>query len=312
MLSLAGELRISQRGAEAEAGHLAGLHEQLATLGGAWDRQSSPENRHALEAAIDYVRRIQTELHQRHVREELLLRSLELDIRESRLLPLAMLAESLRRGVRDLAQSLGKQIRYEVKVGDVLLDKAVIEALRDPLLHMLRNAAHHGLETPDERLAAGKPEEGVIVLQAVRQGDRVRITLSDDGRGVDFARIRERVSRLGPPDGSQAAQLTEKELAAYLFRPGFTTAVTSDAISGRGVGLDVVDDAMRRLQGRVELEASDRTGTTFALTVPVTISTVRILTVSSGGQHYGIPGSMIVRTAPLAATSSASWKAAWC
>ena len=297
MLSLAGELRISQRGAEAEAGHLAGLHEQLATLGGAWERQSSQENRHSLEAAVDYVRRIQTELHQRHVREQLLLGSLEFDIREARLLPLAMLAESLRRGVRDLAQSLGKQVRYEVKVGDVLLDKAVIEALRDPLLHMLRNTAHHGLETPDERLAAGKPEEGVIVLQAVRQGDRVRVTLSDDGRGVDFARIRERVSRLGPPDGSQAAQLTEKELAAYLFRPGFTTAVTSDAISGRGVGLDVVDDAMHRLQGTVELEAGDRTGTTFALTVPVTISTVRILTVSSGGQHYGIPGSMIVRTA---------------
>jgi two-component system chemotaxis sensor kinase CheA len=243
------------------------------------------------------LKRVQGELHNKRVREELLLEALEGDIREARLLPLSMLAESLRRPVRDLAQSLNKSVRYDVDVGTVLLDKAVIEALKDPLLHMIRNAVHHGIESPQERGRAGKSEQGRILLRARRGGDRVRVEVSDDGRGVQFERIREYLARTGQLDQTAIAELAERDLATYLFQPGFTTAARADEISGRGVGLDVVHDTVRRLHGSVELETSSSTGATFVITVPVTISTVRILTVSSGGQYYGIPSSSIVRTA---------------
>jgi two-component system chemotaxis sensor kinase CheA len=322
MLSLAGELRISQRAADLHAKKLAAFKEILAESP-VPDSEMPMDVRQPLEsmigdwrsAMLDQIERIQAEFHTRQVREELLLRALEGDIQEARLLPLSMLAESLRRPVRDLAQSLGKSIRFEVDVGSVLLDKAVIEALRDPLLHMIRNAAHHGIETPQERDSAGKPEEGCILLRAARCGDRVYVEVGDDGRGVDFERIRQRVRQTGGLEASDIPELGERELGEYLFRAGFTTAAQADEISGRGVGLDVVSNAVRSLHGSVELlpssdfqlpiEGESAIGnrqsaiysTVFRISVPVTISTVRILTVACGGQYYGIPSSSIVRTA---------------
>ncbi len=291
MLSLAGELRISQRSAD--------LHAQQMEL--AIAKCQLPVEEEEIEnwksEIGNLLERIQADLHNKRVREELLLESLEGDIQEARLLPLSMLAESLRRAVRDLAQSLDKSIRYEVDVGTVLLDKAVIEALKDPLLHMIRNAAHHGIESAKERKKAKKPAEGCIQLRAQRRGDRVHIYVIDDGRGIDFEKIRQRVRESGEFEESEIAELGERELTAYLFRAGFTTASQADEISGRGVGMDVVYDTVRRLHGTVELESSSSDGTTFVIAVPVTISTVRILTVTSGGQYYGIPSSSIVRTA---------------
>jgi two-component system chemotaxis sensor kinase CheA len=304
LLSLAGELRISQRSAELHAQKLADVHDYLKDLPigdlplpGDVLRQLRSQITSWQSALVDQLKRIQGELHNRRVREGLLLEALEGDIREARLLPLSMLAESLRRPVRDLAQSLDRSVRYEVDVGTVLLDKAVIEALRDPLLHMIRNAVHHGIEPPEERGRAGKPEQGRILLRARRSGDRVRVEFSDDGRGVQYERIREHLARTGQLDQTAIAELGERDLASYLFQPGFTTAARADEISGRGVGLDVVHDTVRRLHGSVELESSSSAGAAFVITVPVSISTVRILTVSSGGQYYGIPSSSVVRTA---------------
>jgi two-component system chemotaxis sensor kinase CheA len=322
MLNVAGELKISQRSADAQAGQLANLTELLRSLPISDVRTTNNSDseiadcRSQIENLVDQVVRLQADHRKKHLHEELLLDSLEADIRQARLLPLAMVADSLRRAVRDLAQSLNKSIRYEIDVGDVLLDKAVIEALNDPLLHLIRNAADHGIESPEERLAAGKPEEAVIQIAASRVGNRVRITLSDDGRGVDYNRIRARIQQTEEIDEAEFAQLSESELGRFLFRPGFTTRTTSDAVSGRGVGLDVVLDSVRRLQGSVELlpicnlqpaieDDADRQsetgnrksqGTTFAITVPVTVSTVRVLTLLSDGQRYGIPSSDIIRT----------------
>ena len=306
MLSLAGELRISQRAAELHARQLAAFHDHLKAspladlqLPSDVQRQVKSVIGNWQSAMLDQLKRIQGDLHKKQIREELLLEALEGDIQEARLLPLALVAESLRRAVRDLAHSMGKSIRYEVDVGSVLLDKAVLEALKDPLLHMIRNAAHHGIETPPERQSAGKPAESRIRLQAQRSGDRVHIKVSDDGRGVNFERIRARVRASGELDQSEIAKLGDRELAEYLFRAGFSTATEVDEISGRGVGLDVVHDAVRRLHGSVELQSSSPAGTTFVIAVPVTISTVRILTVTCGGQYYGIPSSSIVRTARI-------------
>ena len=295
MLNLAGEVRIAQRSTEAVQGRLADLVEHLDAAVRDYSHQSPAEHGQAFEFALDQVRRIASDVHNRRVGEELLMESLQADIRQARLLPLLMLTESLRRAVRDLSQSLGKQIRYEVEVGQILLDKAVIEALKDPLLHLIRNAADHGLETPEARRAAGKPDEGVLRIHARQQGPVVRITVSDDGRGVDYERVRARLRHSGEVSDDELPNLPDQDLIPFLFRPGFTTSTAGD-VSGRGVGLDVVADTVRRLQGTVALESSSPAGTTFVITVPVTISTIRIITVMTGGQTFGIPSSMVVRT----------------
>lgn len=326
MLSLAGELRISRRAAESVATGLGELDEQLAGILAAamkcdrkvreaFDRwqQTAPSTEQAdrsraevndrlasirrrLEAALDRLRRIDGDLRHGQGREALLVEALENDIRQARLLPLVMLTDSLRRTARDLAQSLGKPIAYHAEVGSIMLDKAVIESLKDPLQHMIRNAADHGIETADERKAAGKPEEGTIRIAASRRGPLVRITVADDGRGVDFSRIREHIAQAGEMDEAEIARFSQRELARRMFQAGFSTAAAGD-VSGRGVGLDVVLDAVRRLQGSVELESSSTAGgATFAITVPVSVSTVRILTVLAGGQFYGIPSSAVIRT----------------
>jgi len=320
MLNLAGEIRISQRVFDNIEVRLSVLHDSLKQLplGSRHQRSVSDTEVAQLRAALlnwqsqmtDQLRHVESELRKKATREELLVESLESDIRHARLLPLTMLTDSLRRLVRDLAQSLGKSIRYDVDVGKIMLDKAVIEALREPMLHLIRNAADHGLEPPDERRAAGKPEEGRIRIEATRQGESVAICISDDGRGLNYDRIRERVRKIGGIAESDLLALTSQELTKFLFEPGFSTANAGE-ISGRGVGLDVVQTKVRQLHGTLELvpgsgvadsgsspRNSNRveSGTTFVIRVPVTISTVRILTVLSGGQYYGIPTSAIVRT----------------
>jgi two-component system, chemotaxis family, sensor kinase CheA len=315
MLNLAGELRIVQRSGEELSQRLADLTrfltemldtcERLEQIAGQGLEQTDVQAtaqaeivnlRPQLEGCRDQVGRVENSLRKKRNREDILLETLDADIQQARLLPLIMLTDSLRRAVRDLGQSLAKSIRYEVDVGSVVLDKAVLEALRDPMLHLLRNAASHGIEPSEERRASGKPPEGVIRVQAARRGNGVRILVSDDGRGVDYNRIRARVRQTEGLGEAELAALTKEQLARYLFKPGFTTAGPRDAISGRGVGLDVVLNTVHRLHGTVLLESSSSQGTTFAITVPVSLSTIRILTVLDGGQYYGIPTTLIENT----------------
>ncbi len=294
MLNLAGELGISQQSGVETTRRLTALREQLEHL----KREALQGNDNVasqIDGLLDQVRWIEGDLRKKRGREELMVESLENNIRQARLLPLVMLTDSLRRAVRDLAQSLGKLIAYQADAGSILLDKAVIESLKDPLVHMIRNAADHGIETQQERIAAGKPEEGTIRLSATCRGQLVRITLADDGRGVNFGRIREQLVKRGESDAAEVRLLSEQELSRWLFKAGFSTAAKGE-VSGRGVGMDVVLNAMRRLQGNVELASSSPAGTAFVLTVPVTVSTIRILTVLTGGQCYGVPSSAVIRT----------------
>ncbi len=291
MLNLVGELRIAQRSGNAVSGQLFDLRQYLEQT----MRDAPPELRAEMEGAFDQVLRIEAEVRKQHNRERLLMQSLDEDIRQARLLPIGMLAESLRRAVRDLGQKLDKPLRYEVEVGKILLDKAVIEALQAPLTHLIRNAADHGVEPIAVRKAKGKPEEGCIRLQARQRGDMVRIAVSDDGAGLNYARIRASLISRGNFTPAQASELSEQELASYLFQPGFTTSELGE-VSGRGVGLDAVRNAAQRLHGRIELGESSTDGTTFILTVPLTVSTIRVLTVWSSGQCFGIPSAMIVQS----------------
>ena len=207
MLNLAGELQVSQQSARVIMAGVKTLGEQLESL-----RRLPVHEREELAARVepllDHVRRIQHGLRSRNGREELLVTSLEREIRQSRLLPLVMLTDSLRRTVRDLSQSLAKPLRLEAEVGSIMLDKAVIEALKDPLQHMVRNAADHGIEAAEERQAAGKEAEAVIRIVATQRGQVVRIRFSDDGQGIDFAGIRQRLIRTGERSRAEAELLS--------------------------------------------------------------------------------------------------------
>ena len=294
MLSLAGELRVSRRSSTVLFQGMAALTEHLVAAARASGKCNDSRDQQSVDAALDQLHRIESERHQRQLRQDLLLEALEGQVRQARLLPLQMLADAMRRIIRDLSHSLDKPLRYEVNVGQVLLDKAVIESLKDPLQHLIRNAADHGIEGKEARAVAGKTPEGTIRIDATQHGASVRIAISDDGQGLNYERIRERLRRFERLSEAELEQLSDAELHTHLFRPGFTTASAGD-ISGRGVGLDVVQDSVRRLHGSVRIESTPGAGTTFFVTVPVSISTVRVVTVDAGGQTYGIPTSSIIR-----------------
>jgi len=291
MLNLVGEVRVLQRSDGEMQKQLKSLRSRLDRLTQHLDREHKP----AMESAFDHLRRIETSLHRQQSREQVLMQSLEEEISASRLLPVSMLADSLRRPVRDLARNLGKDVRFQVDVGDVLLDKAVIESLRAPLLHLIRNAVDHGIETPEIRQKSGKSSQGTIHFKAGRCGGKVCIEVSDDGAGPDYAKIRERLRSQARLSDDEIATQSIEQLSQWIFQPGFSTAAIGE-ISGRGVGLDVVRDALQRIQGKIELIAAQGQGTRFRLILPVTISTIRVLTVWSGGQSYGIPSTSVQST----------------
>jgi two-component system sensor histidine kinase and response regulator WspE len=175
-----------------------------------------------------------------------------------------------------------------------------LEKLDAPLGHLLRNALDHGIETPAERIAAGKPEEGVIRLEASHNAGSLQIIISDDGHGIDPESIREAVIRRGLANGEMAAKLSDSELLEFLFLPGFTMKEDVTEISGRGVGLDVVQDMIRQVRGLVRVTSQPGAGTRFKLELPLTLSVLRALLVEIGGEPYAFPFAHIVRAAKLA------------
>lgn len=194
----------------------------------------------------------------------------------------------------ELARERGKRVRVELHGEGTELDKATSDALLDPLLHLVRNAVDHGVEPPDERRAAGKPETGTIRLSAAQEGDRVRIEVEDDGRGLDRAAIERRARQLGLVAEGEA--LDGEEVDDLLFRPGFSTRTEADEVSGRGVGLDVVHDAVSRLRGQVRVEDGDEGGTRFVLLVPLTVALVPVLFFQAAGQTFAIPALDVEET----------------
>ncbi|WP_420127833.1 chemotaxis protein CheA [Longimicrobium sp.] len=186
----------------------------------------------------------------------------------------------------ELARARGKRVRVELRGEGTELDKATADALLDPLQHLVRNAVDHGLETPEERRAAGKPETGTVFLSAAQEGDRVRIEVEDDGRGLDRARIEARGRALGLV--AAEAELEPEEVDDLLFRPGFSTRVEADEVSGRGVGLDVVREAVEQLRGQVRVEEGEEGGTRFVLLVPLTVALVPVLFFQAAGETFAI------------------------
>ena len=204
-----------------------------------------------------------------------------------RMVPIAQLFGRFRRLIHDLARDTGKTIELSTEGEATELDKTVIERLADPLIHLIRNSADHGLETPEQRLAAGKPETGNIVLAARQSGAEVVITITDDGRGVDRARVRAKAEENGLIQPGQV--LSDNELLQLIFAPGFSTAAAITNLSGRGVGMDVVKRTIEGLRGSIELTSSPGEGSVVSLRIPLTLAIIDGLLVRVGAGGYVIP-----------------------
>ncbi|MCZ8322862.1 MAG: Hpt domain-containing protein [Novosphingobium sp.] len=222
-----------------------------------------------------------------------LLAEMQAAMAQVRMQPIGTLLGSYQRMVRDLAAELGKQVDLEIESGQVELDREMIELLRDPLLHIVRNAIDHGLETPAERTAAGKRATGRLMLSARQTGNEIRIAITDDGRGIDADRVVERAIARGAITAEQAARLERDQRLALICEPGLSTAREVTAISGRGVGMDVVRASIERIGGKLKILSTPGEGTRFLLDVPLTLSIVPSITAVVGGQVFALPRSYV-------------------
>lgn len=217
-----------------------------------------------------------------------------------RVLPVRHVFRHFPRLVREMAAKLGKPARLVTEGEDTEADKAVVEALFEPLLHVLRNAVDHGIESAQERAALGKPPVATLRLRAAREGEHVLVEAEDDGRGIDVARIRHVAAERRTASADRLAAMTDDEIVSLIFTPGFSTAAEITGLSGRGVGMDAVRAAVERLGGRVVVESRPGRGTTIGFTLPFTLMMTRVMTVEAGGQTFAIPLDVVMETVRVA------------
>ena len=224
---------------------------------------------------IEYLERITTNLHQ--------------SVMKTRMVPIESVVSRFPRMIRDISKKLDKKMELYMSGEETELDRTVIDEIGDPLMHMLRNAADHGLESNEERIRAGKPEVGSIFLNAYQDGNNVVIEVRDDGKGIDVEKVKKKALEKGTITPDQAAVMTEKEAIDLLFRPSFSTAEKVSDLSGRGVGLDVVKSKIEALGGDVEAKTVLGSGTTFIVRLPLTLAIIQARMVELGEEKYAIP-----------------------
>jgi two-component system chemotaxis sensor kinase CheA len=214
---------------------------------------------------------------------------LQKGVLDTRMVPIGPLFERFRRVIRDLSLSSGKEVLLKISGEKTELDKRMIDELSDPLIHMVRNSVDHGLEPPDLRAEAGKPRAGTVALQASHRGNSVVITVSDDGRGIDCQRIRQKIIARGMVSPAEAEMLTDRELIPFIWHPGLSTAETVTEVSGRGVGMDIVKNRIENLSGSVDVRSTSGQGTTFTIRLPLTLAIMSSLLVRIFEEIYAIP-----------------------
>jgi two-component system chemotaxis sensor kinase CheA len=242
--------------------------------------------------------RADTELDDVSAKVSALTGTLQSEIVQARMTPVWQIFDRFPRMVRDLARKLGKQVDFEIEGKDIELDRAILDEIGDPLVHLLRNAVDHGVETPEVRVRAGKPPRARIVLSALAQRATVAICVSDDGRGIDRSKILNAAKQGGLVE-DDVEVLTDELLMRVLSRPGFSTARAVTDVSGRGVGIDVVATQLRVLGGGLEVRSEHGKGTTFTLRLPVTLAIVRALTAKVGEERYVMPITHVAETLDL-------------
>ncbi len=222
-------------------------------------------------------------------RLNLITSELQEGVMKTRMQPIGMIWNKLPRVVRDVAHSLGKQLELEMEGAETELDKTIIEAIKDPLTHMVRNACDHGVEDMETRIRKGKPAKGTLRLKAYHEGGQVNIEISDDGAGIDAERVKRKAIEKGLIRAEQAATMSEREAIGLLFLAGFSTAQTVTNVSGRGVGMDVVKSNVEKIGGAVDIATKLGEGTTVKLKIPLTLAIIPGLLVTSGGHRFVIP-----------------------
>jgi len=241
------------------------------------------------------------ELHRANRSLERKLDELQSGILEVRMVRLEQIFDKLARMVRKTARDLGKEIDFEVSGGDVELDKLIVEDLSDPLMHLIRNAIDHAIEAPERRVALGKPAAGRVRLLASQRGNHAEIVVEDDGAGIDEERVREVAIERGVATPEMVREMGRRDLVNLIFAPGFSTAKAVTALSGRGVGLDVVKNNISNLSGIIDLQTEAGRGTRFVITLPLTLAIIRALVASVAGRTYAIPLNSVLEILELRA-----------
>ena len=215
-------------------------------------------------------------------------------VMKTRMQPIGNAWQKLPRIVRDLSNELGKQIDLEMQGAETELDRQVLDLIKDPLTHMVRNSADHGLESPAERRAAGKPEHGRIRLSAYHEGGHIIIQIADDGRGLDTALIKAKAIAQGLASEADVEKLTEAQIHKFIFAPGFSTASKVTSVSGRGVGMDVVRNNIDQIGGTIDVKSVAGVGLSFTIKIPLTLAIVAALIVEAGGDRFAIPQIAVI------------------
>lgn len=232
---------------------------------------------------------------------DLVTSDMQLSVLKMRMQPLQKVFGKFPRVVRDIASAMGKDIELKISGEETEVDRSVIEHIGDPLIHIIRNAIDHGIEPPDVRKAKGKKERGVITIDASQKGTQVLIQVSDDGRGIDIDRVKRKAVENGLVTAEDAERMTDEAAIHLIFQPGFTTMDVATELSGRGVGMDVVQTSISRLNGYVEIKTRKDGGSTFRISIPLTLAIIQSLMVRAGGGQYAIPLALveeILRVAP--------------
>lgn len=262
-------------GGQRDHAHVRRLRENLDLFGQELSRmRQGQEQLHAMSEAIDQLTRVAD--------------GIQKGVLDTRMVPIGPLFDRFRRVVRDLSVTTGKQVELRISGEATELDKRMIDELGDPLLHMVRNAVDHGLEPAEARLAAGKPAGGTVSLSAAHRGNSIVITISDNGRGIDIERLRKKIVSVGLVSVSEARALDERQLIAYIWHPGLSTAETVTDVSGRGVGMDVVRDRIEHLSGSVDVRSEPGKGTTFTIRLPLTLAILPSLLVRIYDEFYAV------------------------
>jgi len=220
-------------------------------------------------------------------------------VMKTRMQPIGNIWNKFPRVVRDLARSCDKRVELVMEGESTELDKTLIEAIKDPLTHLVRNSVDHGIELPERRVAAGKSPQGRLLLRAFHEGGQVNIEVTDDGAGLDAERIRDKAIERGMLTADQAARMTEREMFRLIFLPGFSTAPKITNVSGRGVGMDVVRTNIERIGGTIELHGTKGAGTTIKIKIPLTLAIIPALVVASGDARYAIPQASLLELVRL-------------
>ena len=237
-------------------------------------------------------------------RLNLITTELQEGVMKTRMQPIGMVWNKLPRVVRDMAVALGKQIRLEMEGADTELDRTIIEAIKDPLVHLVRNSCDHGIEPPDARISAGKSAQGKLTLRAYHEGGQVNIEIGDDGTGIDVVQVKQKAIEKGLLRPEQAEKLSDREALNLIFQPGFSTAQTVTKVSGRGVGMDVVKSNIEKIGGVVDISNRPGEGSTVKLKIPLTLAIIPGLVITSGGERFVIPQVSLLELIRLEGDSS--------